>query len=216
MGGNSQPPPTKWTISRRSPSDRLVSDHCSRGTMLRFSSTATRSCFMPNCSTSPESVSGGSKSRFSPLIWSFMGRGFSRSAPTVSSRAKSWFASRTTAPSKDPVALKLGKCPQGIFPCQPRENAFLHSSCPARIGVLRLRICFALRSSRCAQDDEAILSDSHGGAAAWSLPVKLPLCVTGTYGWRCGRNSWPAPEWRNPAEPIRPHRSSSRRRRPSR
>lgn len=65
------PPPTKWTISSLSPSDRWVSCHCVRGTMLRFSSTATRSCFMPSCSTNSASVIGA-ESCSCPLMTIFI------------------------------------------------------------------------------------------------------------------------------------------------
>jgi hypothetical protein len=66
------PPPTKCTISSRSPSARSVRAHWSRGTISRFNSTATRSVFIPSSSTSPCSVSGPSNVRFSPLITMFI------------------------------------------------------------------------------------------------------------------------------------------------
>jgi len=50
------------------------------------------------------------------------------------------------------VTLKPGAGLTGNFASQPRENAFLNSSCPMRIWVLRLRGCFASRSGRCSQD----------------------------------------------------------------
>ena len=71
------PPPTKWTISSWSPSARWVSAHWSRGTMLRFNSTATRSCFMPSCSTSSARVMA-EKSCFWPLMVSFISGRFSQ------------------------------------------------------------------------------------------------------------------------------------------
>lgn len=73
--GQPLPPPTKWTTSSRSPSLSVVSAQRSRGTMSRFSSTATRSCFMPSFSTRAERVKAGgtlTKSRSSPLICSFI------------------------------------------------------------------------------------------------------------------------------------------------
>src|SRR5262249_46173120 len=42
----------------------------------------------------------------------------------------------------------------------------------------------------------------------------LPPCADETSGSQCGRNNWPAPESRNRAGPIRPHRSSSPRHHP--
>ena len=67
------PPPTKWTISSRSPSFSVVSDQEARGAISRLSSTATRSDFMPRDSTSAASVSGDLKSFCSPLIWRVIG-----------------------------------------------------------------------------------------------------------------------------------------------
>src|SRR5258706_3721008 len=72
-----EPPPTKWTISRRSPSLSSVSGQRSRGTMSRLSSTATRSDFISNASTKPASVKsaggdGSAKTRSSPLMCTLM------------------------------------------------------------------------------------------------------------------------------------------------
>src|SRR5579871_556219 len=72
VGMRSRPPPTKWTISRRSPSDRLVLDQRSRGTMSRLRSMATRSAFMPSCSTREASVVTSVNSRSAPLMMSFI------------------------------------------------------------------------------------------------------------------------------------------------
>ena len=65
------PPPTKWTISRRSPSCNGVCGHWSRGTISRFSSMATRSGFMPSPATSAPRVSAD-ETWGSPLIVSFI------------------------------------------------------------------------------------------------------------------------------------------------
>lgn len=65
------PPPTKWTISRRSPSCNGVCGHWSRGTMSRLSSIATRSGFMPKPSTSAPSVSAD-EACASPFIVKFI------------------------------------------------------------------------------------------------------------------------------------------------
>src|SRR5437879_5466471 len=70
-GGAVDPPPTKWTISRRSPSCNGVCGHWSRGTISRFSSMATRSGFMPRVSTSAARVSAD-EDWGSPLIVSFI------------------------------------------------------------------------------------------------------------------------------------------------
>jgi hypothetical protein len=51
------------------------------------------------------------------------------------------------------VALNPAMSSQRISTGQPCENAFPHLSRLALTGVLRLRICFALRSRRYAQDD---------------------------------------------------------------
>src|SRR6266446_6732417 len=69
--GCADPPPTKWTISRRSPSCNGVCGHWSRGTISRFSSIATRSGFMPRVSTSAPRVSAD-EAWGSPLIVSFI------------------------------------------------------------------------------------------------------------------------------------------------
>src|SRR5581483_1800614 len=72
-GATSQaPPPTKCTISSRSPSARLVLVHWSRGTRSRFSSTATRSDFIFRRASKPARLSGPSSVRSSPLITSFI------------------------------------------------------------------------------------------------------------------------------------------------
>ena len=73
-----QPPPTKWTISRRSPSFSSICGQRSRGAMSRLSSTATRSDFMPMSSIKADSMNGpagagSAKARSSPLMRSFMG-----------------------------------------------------------------------------------------------------------------------------------------------
>src|SRR5437868_9946005 len=73
-GNGQQPPPTKWTISRRSPSARSVACQRSRATMSRLSSTATRSDFIPSWSTSAARVSpSAANSRASPLMNKRMG-----------------------------------------------------------------------------------------------------------------------------------------------
>ncbi len=69
----SDPPPTKCTISSRSPSCKGVCGHCSRGTISRLSSIATRSGFMPRPSTSAPSVSA-EWDWVSPLIVRFIRR----------------------------------------------------------------------------------------------------------------------------------------------
>jgi len=68
-----EPPPTKWTISRRSPSLRAVCGQRSRGTMSRLSSTATRSDFIlrdviNDVSVNPVGDVGSGKERSSPLM----------------------------------------------------------------------------------------------------------------------------------------------------
>ena len=68
----SLPPPTKWTISRWSPSCNWVLSHCARGTISRFSSTATRSPFIPSCSMNWDSEDGAAQYLGSPFTKSCM------------------------------------------------------------------------------------------------------------------------------------------------
>src|ERR1700674_2759535 len=70
-GGAPDPPPTKWTISRRSPSCNGVCGHWSRGTISRLSSIATRFGFMPSPATSAPRVSAD-ETWGSPLIVRFI------------------------------------------------------------------------------------------------------------------------------------------------
>src|SRR5579872_658979 len=73
--GELVPPPTKWTISRRSPSFKVICGQRSRGAISRLSSTATRSDFMPRDSISVASVNPGAtsgKGRMSPLMQRFI------------------------------------------------------------------------------------------------------------------------------------------------
>src|SRR5450759_1617895 len=67
-GSASYPPPTKCTISRRSPSLSGVSDHWARETISRLSSTATRSPFIPSRSISCANDRESGKLFSSPLM----------------------------------------------------------------------------------------------------------------------------------------------------
>ena len=61
------PPPTKCTISNRSPSCSGVSGHRARATISRLSSTATRSPCIPRCSMNCSSVVSSAQSFGSPF-----------------------------------------------------------------------------------------------------------------------------------------------------
>ena len=63
-----QPPPTKWTISKRSPSATRTSPRVERGTISRLRSTATRLGSRPSCSTISASVTPAITPRASPLM----------------------------------------------------------------------------------------------------------------------------------------------------
>src|SRR2546423_2563152 len=61
------PPPTKWTISTRSPSESFTSGHSARRTTSLLSSMARRSGASESCSTSESRVVPSSTSFVSPL-----------------------------------------------------------------------------------------------------------------------------------------------------
>jgi hypothetical protein len=158
--GQQVPPPTKCTISRRSPSESWVSGQRSRGTISRFHSTATRSDFIPICAMSAARVSGLSKVRGSPLISIFI--------------AKEIFAGRTRA---DKMRLRNVCRPLkrtqlycfAVSPALTRWARVCRRSAAGRIHVtmrLGMYLARALKGARVARVTR--------------------LFATGTCGWRCG------------------------------
>src|SRR5215469_7825438 len=63
------PPPTNWTISRRSPAARRVASHFARGRICKLYSMATRPEFKPSCSNRRTTFVPAGASRVSPFTW---------------------------------------------------------------------------------------------------------------------------------------------------
>src|SRR5262249_42509846 len=127
----SLPPPTKWTISNRSPSESGVFVQRSREIKSRFSSTATRSGLRPSCPMRSDKAARAPNSRSSPLMMSFILMFEPGQPPShITTDSNAHFAGRL--PPRFQTLQRGGPTAEYLLCCHPRGRGLSPSTQCAR------------------------------------------------------------------------------------